>query len=762
MFIRGLPIGGGTSIGPVTGVTIAGTPGSIAFFGSDGLIAEDNANLFFDDTNNRQGIGTNAPIANLDIRQAATAGGTPIILNVVGAALTGQAAGVEKQDVVFDLSHTVTFATGALATQRAFTISAPTYAFAGASTLTQASTFYISGAPITGANATITHPLAMRIDVTGNAGAFFAGDISLSTYSTEPTTFEIASPATTSRRRTLRIAGGAITNMAGGELIDVNIIPSNVEFSSGTTLALQRGIYISSPTWSATSAKTISQANTVYIEGPTRGSNITWGAIDVSVNNAALFALFAGGAGGLHASINGVDGFVPGPALDLCYGALSAINLPAGTEYGAFLTGAPSGDTIRWAGAPAVTQRWYRFHAPTLGRSGGSSTITNAATVYIDNAPIAGTGITITSRWALWVAAGSCRFDGNMYFTGTNVGLRAATAATSIGVYASSNTTRAFAIYEGTGTDTFLACDNVNDRIMIGYYPNASIDALMTNPVNILVNANALNAVQVHNESASGNSSLLFTSRAGGAARMVIGYGNGAAINVIDLLSSTNFAFAVNGTNVGGILYAGLNFSWGLAPASMNTVHHFDITQPVTSGAASPRALNVTGGAHTTMTNAEASDVVFGLNRTAQFGQNTTLTTQRAIQILAPTYSSSVATKTITDAVTLDINAAPTVGTNVAITNPYALRVQAGETRLLGGLRVTGNIGFFGGAAVAQQTVGAVTNSVTAGGVDGTIANFTDLTVYANDSATIRDDLYQLARTANQLATAIRNLSLGA
>lgn len=79
--------------------------------------------------------------------------------------------------------------------------------------------------------------------------------------------------------------------------------------------------------------------------------------------------------------------------------------------------------------------------------------------------------------------------------------------------------------------------------------------------------------------------------------------------------------------------------------------------------------------------------------------------------------------------------------------------------------RITCNntgVGFFAATPVAQQTVGAVTNSVTAGGVDGTIANYTDLAVYANDSAAIRNDIYQLARTCAQLATAVRNLGLGA
>jgi hypothetical protein len=54
-----------------------------------------------------------------------------------------------------------TFATGALATQRENLFIAPTYAFAGASTLTTAATVAISGPPTAGTNATITNPLSL-------------------------------------------------------------------------------------------------------------------------------------------------------------------------------------------------------------------------------------------------------------------------------------------------------------------------------------------------------------------------------------------------------------------------------------------------------------------------------------------------------------------------------------------------------------------------------------------------------------------------
>lgn len=47
--------------------------------------------------------------------------------------------------------------------------------------------------------------------------------------------------------------------------------------------------------------------------------------------------------------------------------------------------------------------------------------------------------------------------------------------------------------------------------------------------------------------------------------------------------------------------------------------------------------------------------------------------------------------------------------------------------------------------AVISAIGATLTNNVTAGGTANTIANYTDLTVYANDAAAIRNDIYQLA-----------------
>ena len=73
--------------------------------------------------------------------------GVRTALTVTGAADTGLTASTEQLDVYLNLGRTLTWATGALTTQRAFRIAAPTLAFAGASTVTNAATFYIEAAP---------------------------------------------------------------------------------------------------------------------------------------------------------------------------------------------------------------------------------------------------------------------------------------------------------------------------------------------------------------------------------------------------------------------------------------------------------------------------------------------------------------------------------------------------------------------------------------------------------------------------------------
>lgn len=130
----------------------------------------------------------------LDLAPAAATSGMRKLLTVTAPADTGVTASTEQNALYFDLAATVTWATGALTTQRAVRIAAPTYAFAGASTITNAATFYVSGAPAAGTNATITNAYALWSDAGRNR---FDGPVVQNDYPVKQVTGTDASPATT-------------------------------------------------------------------------------------------------------------------------------------------------------------------------------------------------------------------------------------------------------------------------------------------------------------------------------------------------------------------------------------------------------------------------------------------------------------------------------------------------------------------------------------------------------------------------------------
>lgn len=140
------PSGGG-------GGTPAGSTGEIQFNNAGAFGA--SSNLFWDNTNNRLGIGTSSPTS---------------FLHQISPAQTALTASTESIDTHFNNARTVQFATGALTLQRSSVFSAPTYSFVGGSTLSDAATVAITGAPIEGTNATITRSYALFIQG-GNAGA---------------------------------------------------------------------------------------------------------------------------------------------------------------------------------------------------------------------------------------------------------------------------------------------------------------------------------------------------------------------------------------------------------------------------------------------------------------------------------------------------------------------------------------------------------------------------------------------------------------
>ncbi len=217
----------------------------------------------------RNGSGTAIAQMNylggIRIQQAAVAtpGLTARSFTVVSAAHTNMGASTERPEVIFNLSATQQFATGALALQRALRVLAPTYSFVGASTLTNAVTVDIDGAPIVGTNATFTNRIGLRVGDRVQING----------------TLDIVPTASTgSPLKSILLTAPAHTSLSAAEYIDVHLnLARNVQFSTGGTIADQRAIYIDRPTYTATSAtQTITNATTLYLVGaPVQSTNVT-------------------------------------------------------------------------------------------------------------------------------------------------------------------------------------------------------------------------------------------------------------------------------------------------------------------------------------------------------------------------------------------------------------------------------------------------------------------------------------------------------
>lgn len=84
--------GGGTSL-TIGATVVGGTQGSVLFLGAGGVLAQDNANFFFNDITNNLGIQTNTPTAKLHLGAGSTAANTAPIKLTSGALMTTPEAG---------------------------------------------------------------------------------------------------------------------------------------------------------------------------------------------------------------------------------------------------------------------------------------------------------------------------------------------------------------------------------------------------------------------------------------------------------------------------------------------------------------------------------------------------------------------------------------------------------------------------------------------------------------------------------------------
>jgi len=115
------------------------------------------------DLDGNVGIGDTTPNGRFGITQSVFTGTVVPLLHAQSAAHTALTASTERIDVDFSINSTMQWDTGALTNQRFFLVRRPTIAFVGASTVTNAAVFSITGVPTAGSNATITNSHAILV-----------------------------------------------------------------------------------------------------------------------------------------------------------------------------------------------------------------------------------------------------------------------------------------------------------------------------------------------------------------------------------------------------------------------------------------------------------------------------------------------------------------------------------------------------------------------------------------------------------------------
>jgi hypothetical protein len=282
------------------------------------------------------------------------------LLVIPPGTLNGALANSEYSDVTFDLSHTVTLPAGLLALERAFTVLAPTYACAGAKTITDVATLAVMGQPIAGGGP-VTFTRAFAVLASGAGGQ----KIGIRNSTTGVQTFNLQCGNTS-------CSFGY--NIDGSLVQDSTAVSSWLLFmdSSGGTDSIRTfycpaaGAAVAVQTINVSGGLTITQRGVI---GAQTLLTLTAGAVTNAASVEAINVLFA---------LNAIQTFAAG--------ALASQR--------AFLVQAPN---YAFNGASAVTT-WSTMSIsgpPVAGTN--TSSVTNAFGLYLATGNVATVAITVTS-----------------------------------------------------------------------------------------------------------------------------------------------------------------------------------------------------------------------------------------------------------------------------------------------------------------------------------------------------------------------------
>lgn len=394
------------------------------------------------------------------------------------------------------------------------------------------------------------------------------------------------------------------------------------------------------------------------------------------------------------------------------------------------------GATRTWVDGTVATQREILFQAPTYNKTTTSAIFSIAATVAISGAPVAGSGVTLTSTRAFWVQSGLAQFDGTIFdalttdssSTGTGsfitlggvgiakqlqVGgaftLTPAARASSVTPYylitAAADTgitTATEAIGENHATATRTWVDGTvalqRERFFAGVtYAKTTTSATFTDAFNVYITPNvaaagvtitrnhSLGIVDATAPSSSITGAVVISAAVGTTATST-GIGNGI-INTGGAITAGGLITGATITSTGQFTASGASTFTGAMTvnnaATFNgtnaTIAWTELQTARSSGILPYWKLTIPADTgQTASTESPGFLTVTGIRTWATSG---TVTQQREYLFVAPTYASASASQTFTIAATMAISGAPIQGTNAILTTPLALWIQGGASR---------------------------------------------------------------------------------
>ena len=248
------------------------TQGSVPFGSATGQLAEDNLNLFWDDTDKRLGIGVpTTPTASLHLPAGvATVGGAPLKITHSGTLLTITEPGAVESDPAHLYWTNAAGARLQLDSTAVTTTLADAYAN-GSSTADQTLTLLDAEGGMLIVDATAP-------GFTGTYVAQFKGlASSLASFPTDGGLVLVQGSIDSTLPTTLSVTGGAHTNIvAGTEEIGALFNFSATKTWATGALATQREVLFTAPTYGFNAASVVTTAATVAITGaPAPGPNAT-------------------------------------------------------------------------------------------------------------------------------------------------------------------------------------------------------------------------------------------------------------------------------------------------------------------------------------------------------------------------------------------------------------------------------------------------------------------------------------------------------